>query len=203
MISPFGIKIGGDSTPAPPPPVGAILMKTGQTISYAAGDDGDTERGRLVDFLTLSSNNPFGNTNRFTAKNGSQTYTNSVAYDWSTYNGSTVLAYYFGDVASTRPLATQLSQYVFSTLDGLTGWYLTNFYEMTNIMNSSLWANYMLNYPPFNTTARYFWLSTQPSGTSGVATDLAGVNPFAAVAKTSSLYGMWVRVCNVLGTNIT
>jgi len=183
-------------------PVGATLMKTGQTTSYNTGDDGDTERGRLTNFLTLPSNNPFGNTNRFTNKTGGQVYTNSVAFDWSTYNGSTVLAYYFGD-ANTRPWATQLTQYTGSTLDGLTGWNLINFVEMVNIMNFELMANYQLNYPPFSTTRRYFWVSTQTGGTGAVATDLAGVNPFTSTTKTNSLWGIWARVCNVSGTNIT
>ena len=47
-------------------PAGATLMKTGQTTSYRTGDDGDLEAGRATDFFTLASNNPFGNTNRFT-----------------------------------------------------------------------------------------------------------------------------------------
>ena len=51
-------------------PVGATLMKTGQTTSYRTGDDGDIEAGRATDFLTLEYNNPFGNTNRFTKTDG-------------------------------------------------------------------------------------------------------------------------------------
>jgi hypothetical protein len=184
-------------------PVGAALMKTGQTTSYATGDDGATQRGRLTDRLTLESNNPFGNTNRFTDKNGLQTYTIKVAYDWSTYNGKEVLAYYYGDMAATRPLATQLTQYTGSTIDGLTGWYLTNMQEMINILDWGRLANYQLQYPPFSTNLRYFWVSTQPAGASGVITDLAGVNPFSSSAKTSGLYGIWCRVCTVTGTTIS
>ena len=97
------------TAPASSAPVGTKLPKTGQTTSYATGDDGATQRGRLSSFLVLPSNNPFGNTNRFTSKTGTQTYTNKVAYDWSTYDGTTVLAYYFGDV-NTRPWATQCTQ---------------------------------------------------------------------------------------------
>jgi len=183
-------------------PVGATLQKTGQTTSYHQDDDGATERGRLVNFFTLPSSNPFGNTNRFTNKTGGQIYTNSVAFDWSTYNGSTVLAYYFGDV-TTRTWINQLSAHKNATHDGLMGWDLVNFVEMVNIMNFELMANYQLNYAPFNTTLRYFWISTQPSGTGGCATDLAGVAPFVNTSKTNALYGLWVRVCNVSGTNIT
>jgi len=185
-------------------PVGAKRIKTGQTTSYSTADDGATQRGRDTNFLTLASNNPFGTTSRFTNKSGGTTYPSiKVTYDWSTYDGSTVLAYYFGDMSSTRALATQMTQYTSSTFDGLTGWYLTNFQEMTNIMNASLWNNYMLNYPPFSTTLRYFWISSQPSGTTGVATDLAASAAFTSTSKTNALYGIWVRVCTVSGTTIT
>ena len=184
-------------------PVGATLLKTNQTVSYTANDDGATQRGRSTSFLVLPSNNPFGNTNRFTNKTGGSTYSTPVTYDWSTYNGTTVLAYYFGDMSSTRTLANQCAQYVNTTYDGLRGWYLTNMQEMINILDWGRLANYQLNYPPFNTTLRYFWVSTQPAGASGVITDLAGVNPFSATAKTSALYGMWCRVCTVNGTTIS
>lgn len=192
------------ATAAASNPIGLKRIKTGQTTSYSTADDGATQRGRLSNFTTLDANNPFGNTNRFTNKTGGTTYpVNKVTYDWSTYDGSTVLAYYFGDMSTTRPLATQMTQYTGSTFDGLTGWYLTNFQEMTNIMNAGLWNNYMLNYAPFSTTLRYFWISSQPAGASGVATDLAATAAFTSSAKTSALYGMWCRVCNVSGTTIT
>lgn len=185
-------------------PVGAKLLKTGQTVSYNSYDDGATQRGRLTDRLTLASNNPFGNTSRFTNKTGGTTYpTNKVTYDWSTFDGNTVLAYYFGDMTTVRPLATQLSQYVNSTFDGLLGWYLTNMEEMVNILDWGRIANYQLQYPPFSTNVRYFWVSTQPAGTAGVATDLAAVGIFTSTAKSGSLYGIWCRVCTVNGTTIS
>ncbi len=156
----------------------------------------------MTNFTTLASNNPFGNTNRFTAKNGSQTYTASVALDWSTYDGSTVLAYYFGD-STTRAWATQLTQYTGSTIDGLTGWNLFNIYEAMNIMNFSFPSTYLYNYAPFNLTRRYMWVSTNQTGTTGIATETAGPNPFTSSSKTNALWGIWVRVCNVSGTTIT
>jgi len=72
----------------------AKLMKTGQTTSYITGDDGDIEAGRNTDFTTLAENNVFGNTNRFTDELGTQTYTNNIVIDWSTYDGSTILGWY-------------------------------------------------------------------------------------------------------------
>lgn len=191
-----------DIKPESDPPVGATLMKTGQTVSTNADDDGATQRGRLTNFTTLEKNNPFGNDQRFTSKVGTQVYTDSVVIDWSTYDGTTVLAYYHGD-ANTRAWATQCTQHITSTFDGLTGWNLINFVEMVNIMNFGLMGNYQLNYPPFSTTRRYFWVSTQTGGAGAVATDLAGVNPFTSTTKTNSLWGIWVKVCTVTGTTIT
>jgi hypothetical protein len=188
--------------PSSAAPVGATLLKTGQTTSYATGDDGATQRGRLTNFTTLPSNNPFGNTNRFTSKTGTQTYTNSVAYDWSTYNGSTVLAYYFGD-STTRAWTTQLTQYTGSTIDGLTGWNLFNIYEAMNIMNFEFPGGYLYNYAPFNLTRRYMFVSTNQTGTGAIATETGGPNPFASTNKGNSLWGIWVRVCTVTGTTIS
>ena len=65
-------------------PVGATILKTGQSVSFRTGDDGDIEAGRATSFLTLASNNPFGNTNRFTDILGGQTYATAVVIDWST-----------------------------------------------------------------------------------------------------------------------
>ncbi len=180
-------------------PVGATLMKTDQSISTASYDDGATKRGRLTDFFTLTDVNPFGvNTNRFTDKNGASVYSTKVAFDWSTYNNSTVLAYYFGDMGTARPWATQLSQYVGSTIDGLTGWYLTNFVEMVNIMNFALMGNYQLNYAPFSTILRYFWVSTQVAGSNGVATEpnheSPPTQPPAVILATSTNLNIWTVI---------
>ena len=184
------------------PPVGATLMKTGQTVSTSANDDGAEQQGRLVNFTTLENKNPFGNTNRFTSKVGTQVYTDSVVIDWSTYDGTTVLAYYHGD-ANTRAWATQLTQHISSTLNGLTGWKLFNIYQAMNIMNFSFPGTYLYNYAPFNLTRRYHWVSTNQTGATGISTETAGPNPFTTVAKTSGLWGIWVRVCTVTGTTIS
>lgn len=182
-------------------PVGAKLMKTGQTTSYATGDDGATQRGRLTSFLVLASNNPFGNTNRFTNKTGGQTYANSVAYDWSTYDGSTVLAYYWGD-QNYRNFANSCTANTASTFDGLTGWYLWNIIEATNVMNFSLFGNFMLNYPPFSTSRRYFFTSNS-SSTIAIGIDTAGSAYTTGLSKTSTNQGVYCRVCTVNGTTIS
>lgn len=185
-----------------PSPSTSKLNKTGQTTSYATSDDGGTQRGKLANFTTLASNNPFGNTNRFTNKTGGSTFTASVAYDWSTFDGSSVLAYYWGDL-SYRTFANACTALTSSTIDGLTGWYLWNINEAVNVMNFSLHANFMLNYAPFSTNRRYFWLATSPSGTAGMATDMAGLAFVYSTNKSNTNQGIFVRVCSVTGTTIS
>jgi hypothetical protein len=151
-------------------PVGATLMKTGQTTSYRTGDDGDLEAGRATSFLVLPSNNPFGNTNRFTSELGTQTYTNNIVIDWSTYNGSTVLGYRRTPSATTvnwngaidGALAVSIGTFT-------TGWRLTNIRELMNIINFQNGNGtylYLLQYAPFNIVDE-LWssttLNTQPN----------------------------------------
>jgi hypothetical protein len=143
-------------------PVGATLLKTNQTVQYRAGDDGDIEAGRATSFLVLASNNPFGNTDRFTDILGGQTYATAVVIDWSTYNGSTVLGYsknYFGlnDTWNTAiDGAAALSIGTFNS-----GWRLTNRRELENIINEAGAGTRVLNYAPFSISIDYnFWSST-------------------------------------------
>jgi hypothetical protein len=200
MIFKFGFEQGVSISA--PQLTTATLMKTGQTVSTNAGDDGATQRGRLTNFTTLASNNPFGNTNRFTSKVGTQVYTDSVVIDWSTYNGTTVLAYYYGD-SNTRMWYFQCTEHTASTFDGLTGWDLFNIQEALSIMNFSFPGTYLYNYAPFNLTRRYHWVSTNQAGGTGIATETAGPNPFTSTGKTNALWGIWTRVCTVSGTTIT
>lgn len=104
------------STPAP---VGMANLQTGQTTSYRTGDD--ITRGRLTNFTTLASNNPWGNTNRFTDTAGGSTYANGIVIDWSTYDNSTVLCYYIGDASTYRNWNTAIDLKLSATIGGLTG----------------------------------------------------------------------------------
>lgn len=139
----------------------AKLLKTGQTTSYRTGDDGDIEAGRDTSFTVLASNNPFGNTNRFTDELGGTTYTNNIVIDWSTYDGSSVLGYYRtingADVNWNQAVdgAAALSVGSFTS-----GWRLPNRNEFNNILNDS--QTYPLYYSPFSnfTTSYTYWCST-------------------------------------------
>lgn len=130
--------------------------KSGQTISYAAGDDGDIEFGRDDSFFVLSWTNPFGTSERFTDTDGLQVYGNKVVIDWTTY-GSTndevtgyltsrnnILTYQFGQ-SWTNWMANE----PYTTTDSsFTGFRVANMLQFQSIWN---WDEAsMMDYPPFN-----------------------------------------------------
>ena len=192
------------TVPNPPPAasVGAKLMKTNQTVQYRVGDDGDFEAGRATSFLVLSSNNPFGNTNRFTDELGGQTYTNNIVIDWSTYDSSTVLGWYKGafpievwNDAIDNALALSVGTFT-------SGWRLPNATEAFSILNygaSSSW-----NYAPFNnTTLSVVWTATTyTSGTSNAMVSWSD-HRIAERSKASTSYSFRCRTFTVTGTTLS
>jgi hypothetical protein len=186
------------STPAP---VGMANLQTGQTTSYRTGDD--ITRGRLTNFTTLASNNPWGNTNRFTDTAGGSTYANGIVIDWSTYDNSTVLCYYIGDASTYRNWNTAIDLKLSATIGGLTGWNLWNWREAAAVNNSGL-KPYHMNYAPFNfgSGQRYFHTSSDYDGTNVFAID-AGGTILTTSSKPNSLLTVYVRVCTVTGTTLS
>jgi hypothetical protein len=181
--------------------IGANLIQTGQTTSYRTGDD--ITRGRLTSFLVLASNNPWGNTNRFTDTLGTQTYANGIVIDWSTYDSSKVLLYYIGDSATFRTWNVSIDLKLSTTIGGLTGWYLWNIREVINVCDFSK-KPYRMNYAPFNfgSGSRYFHISTDYDGTNAFVSDLGGTVLITA-AKTNSYFGVYCRYATVTGTTLS
>jgi hypothetical protein len=177
----------------------AQLMKTGQTTSYATGDDGDLEAGRSVNFTTLAENNPFGNTNRFTSTTGNQTYTNNIVIDWSTYNGSTVLGYRRTTSSSTWGGAISGSLAV-SIAPFTSGWRLPNSRELINIMNNELVFQY--DYSPFNIPGALLWTSnTIPTTTNALQSNFGG--QLISSSKSNSSNYIPCRTFTVTGTTLS
>jgi hypothetical protein len=194
-------------------PVGATLMKTGQLVSYATGDDGDIQAGRATDFFTLPSNNPFGTTDRFTDYLGGQAYSIGVLIDWSTYDGNTVLGYSgaigtnaFITWADAITLANNHSEGSFTS-----GWRLPNLLEFANVCNYN--SNPTLAYPVWfkssfgGVWARgSMWLSTTtPQFTGGALRARIDQGIFDRQSKTgtSAKDGFAVRDFTVNGTILT
>lgn len=147
------LQISIDSTANP--------IKTGQTTSYQANDDGDVGFGYLSSFDQLENNNPFGNTNRFTDDLGGQTYANDIVLDWATWRpivGINVIGWYrisLGTMiwADAVTAAAAHSVGLFTS-----GWFLPNVRLAEMLINHEVGSG-GTNYAPFNFGGT-FWTST-------------------------------------------
>ena len=194
-----GVAAGGGS-------VGEELMQTGQTTVHRTGGDGDLQKGRPTDFLTLGSNNPFGNTNRFTDEIGGSTYTNKIVIDWSTFNGTIVLGFYADSSGTTRDWNAAIDWALTVSIGTFTsGWYLPNKRQMYSLINDGA-ASHGLNYSPFSSFAigTGYWSGTTTNNITTYATAIVA-NRYSAerVIKTLAVRAWAVREFTVTGTTLT
>jgi len=163
---PAGVDIVATACSAPTCPSTEVL-KSGQTTSYATGDDGDLEYGREASNLVLSANNPFGNTNRFTDTLGGSSYASGVALDWAHRNDTLeiVIGWQIGNNGTDLNWADAVAYCEGLTLDSKTDWHLPNDPLLNSLKNTQ--ASRALNYPPFNDALNNrYWSSTTPVNAS-------------------------------------
>lgn len=190
-----------------PTPIGGQLLATNQTISYATGDDGDDEKGR--NFFTLTSNNPFGNTSRFTDVLGGQAYANNVVIDWSTWNGidgSTVIGYKRTLRANGINWSSAISEANALNFGGFaSGWRVCNLREYYNLYNYALPTGTPLNYTPFNLTAILLWTSQTPIDGTTSAFYMTNVGGHSSQLKTSTSFTSYIarRYYTINGTTLS
>jgi len=186
-------------------PVGATLMKTGQTTSYRTGDDGDIEAGRETDFFTLASNNPFSTLDRFTDELGGQTYTNDIVIDWSTYDNvaETVLGYTRNFVTNGKNWNDSIDDcFAYSVGTFTSGWKMPNIRELVHIKS----IDNGITYSPFNFTgALVIFSSTNDSSSCSFAGSSGGTNFSGSTSKTTTTgrRAIAVRIFTVSGTSLT
>ena len=211
----LGIGISGtncsDSGGGGAAPIGATLIKTNQTVSYTAGDDGDIQAGRAVDFFTLASPNPFGNVERFSGTDGSIfTFLGNTIIDWSTYDGSIVLGYgFYSNGGASGSIWDDAINDALAYSDGTytSGWRLPNIKELQNLTDFSK-SYYPIDYYPFNVTgvqyANLWSSSTVASGThqGWYFEGTFGRTMYTSKAQ-SSIYSIPVREFTVNGTTLT
>lgn len=137
--------------------IGRMPYKTGSSGASTppvSGVDGLTQRGR--NFLTLDYNNAWGNPNRFTWNNGTQTYPNGVTAEGNGYavdnatwdkDGKILLIAY---VTTTRTYANQATTALGVTIDGLSGWEMISSEELSEISTGNAVASKQINFAPFN-----------------------------------------------------
>jgi hypothetical protein len=214
-VTPDAVTVVGDVVTIEVPsgsaaPVGATLMQTGQTTVYRTGDDADTRsEGRATDFFTLASNNPFGNTNRFTDELGGQTYTNNWVIDWSTYNGTTVLGYYRA-IVNANVTWNQAVDNALGTKGTFANCRLWNIKEAINVCNYGTippldWSPLGLGLSGWIESHIIWTSTTNPGNTGNALTMQFGGSLMNQVAKTnsSSYRYLSVRDFTVTGTTLT
>lgn len=187
-----------------PTPVGATLMKTGQTTSYATGDDGDLQAGREVDAFTLPTNNPFSNNSRYTDELGGTAYANEIMIDWSTYDNiaGTVLGYC--RTAQTAAVwSTAISNANSAVVGSFSNWRLVNMYEGMNLQKAGY--SRAFSWSPFNQAATNdrYWTSTAPiSGSNQTYYMLSQYG--GGVVPNTQLYKSFIcRTFTVTGTTLS
>jgi hypothetical protein len=180
-------------------------LKTFQTTPQGSGTDGDLEQGYGVSYAVLPYNNPFGNTDRFTAPDGSQTYTDAIACDWLTWNDSTntVLMIHFGSaptqvLAANRSLADGITYINGLSVGGYSGWNMINKNQLENITDNEASLN-NLNVAPFNIGAVNIQTNTAYSATSRAVRAGTG----AMALSTATARTLAVRIGTVAGTVIS
>jgi hypothetical protein len=188
---------------------GLMPLQSGQTTSYATNDDGDLQRGRLVDYSTLPYNNGFGTTDRFTDELGGQTFTNNIVIDWSTWDGGTdVLGYILSINSDSNSGTTDWTTWISGqpyTTGGFGNWYVVNVAELNTLLNWSF--NTGLDGYPFNNPTSgdgNFWTSTTWSSNTGHAF-YKNRNSWEIrqITKGNTNNTMWVRTFSWNGASLT
>ena len=189
--------------------LGSMPLQSGQTTSYATNDDGDLQRGRLVNYTTLPYNNGFGTTERFTDELGGQTFTNNIVIDWSTWDGGTdVKGYIFSKNSDSNTANTDWATWISGqpyTTGSFGNWYVINAAEMNTLFNYELSAS--LNGYPFYQGAtgsdKYYTSTTSASNTSQAFYKDRYKENLDRANKTALLNAMWVRTFNWNGASLT
>jgi hypothetical protein len=140
----------------------AFPIKTGQTVKFNDYDDGDFQFGRLVDPNTLDEPNVFGNLNRFTAIDGSQTYGTPIVFiDHSTRQLDGSIIWYTS--GTTSNLTSQLTFADGLTREGKSDWKMCPITLYENLRN--LGATRPFTNTPFATASNGLFRSASRANT--------------------------------------
>ena len=187
--------------------LGAMPLQTGATTSYATGDDGDLQRGRLVNYTTLPYNNGFGTTDRFTDELGTQTFAKDIIIDWSTWGGDTdVLGFIFTPRSDSHNTGKNWTDWMSGqpyTTDGFSDWYVVNPNEVLHLYDITT-SNGLTN-SPFNiptTGTGIFWTSYSPNGTQAWYNN-RNSKFFRTTGITTIFNSMFVRTFTWNGSSLT
>ena len=184
-------------------------MKTGAD-PFIAGDDGNTQRGRLTDWFTLVSAPVHDNgdatmnttTNRFTDEFGGQTYTSGIRLDWSSWDGTNINMWQDDfQLSAFTTLALGTGICTAFTLGGFSGWEMPNLDELNSVAQKKLAS---FDYAPFNDTAvNILWTNTALSASVAVVLRYDTFGYINASTAANSAKPFPIRIGTVIGTTLS
>ena len=129
------------------------------------------------------------------------TITNSIAIDWSTFDGVKVLGYYYGNTGA-RSWGNQLNFFNNLTVGGYSGWSLSNVNEFWYLFNWSAGFVNATNYSPLNIPQNVtYWTSTSSSSGVAISTNGGGIL-ISSRSKGSTYRGIGVRYFTINELNL-
>lgn len=201
--------------PTPPIPSSiirstALLMQTGQPLSFITGDAADVVYGRADDFLTLDAppvhNNGSATINttnfRFTDEFGGQDFITGIVLDWSSWDGYNVIGFQNNFILTPNytPLIDALSFSDSFTLGGFSGWHQANFNELFAV---SMKKYHPFDYPPFNYSGvNLLWTSNTLSPTVAIALRLDTFDPIPTDLNANGGRPFPCRIFTLIGTTL-
>lgn len=187
-----------------PPFIGADLVKTNQSTPYNLYDDGTYKYGRATDALTIASNNPFGNTNRFTDELGGQTYANNIVIDWTTFdNVNKTVVGFDRTKRGTDTFNNACTNAAALTTGGFSNWRLPNFYQYVGLM--LIGFSRAFNWSPLNqgaTNDRY-WTSSTAENYTDQPIYVGNQFILGSITGTQTYYWIAYRTFTVTGSTLS
>lgn len=169
-------------------------VKTGETVSYLSGDDGDIQAGRELDFYTLTSNNPFGNNIRFTNDMGGIVFDGS---DGSTpdyvVDNATRLGWKQSLPTGFPNYTNQLNYAASLVVGSYNAFRLANLNEYVTVVNDSL-GIFRPDNTIFTFTGSYSWINQmQNSSTAYRAIYNSSISQRGIYSGDANARGMYCR----------
>jgi hypothetical protein len=170
---------------------------SGQTTVYTAGDEGTlvaagwfddappiypTHYANISSWLVLTVNNIHGNTNRFTAPDGTQTYTDRIIQDHLTG-----YEWYVPSPPSTGAFTAAIAAALALNYGGNTDWKIPPLNVLQTIVDTR--PAVILNYAPFNVSPQTIWSSTTNPATTAAAIPVLANATSQSTAKVTGTVG--------------
>jgi len=167
------IKVSIDTPPS-------LLLKTGQTTSYHAGDDGDLEKGVARDYTVLTTGQYSGTTD-ITINGKTHALSNECVKDnntglmWARYVPNADIGpdnngkLFWIDATSGEDIWSFVDQANANNLGGHNDWRVPNYFELPSILNFGLYDPSIDTTTFPSTPSDYHWTSTTYPGGSAYA----------------------------------